>query len=66
MTLYELGEDYLRQNEYLKKEIRELSQELKEMRGNNYIAGKRKLLCLYEMSRELRYTANILLHYYDN
>ena len=65
MTLYELGEDYLRQDEFLKAKISRLNGELKAKKGFDYINAKRDLLLCYKMSRELRETAAVLMHYYD-
>lgn len=65
MTLYELGEEYLRQNDFLKAKIRRLTSELKTKQGNDYIEAKGDLALLYAMSLELRRTAEILMHYYD-
>ena len=65
MTLYELGEDYLRQNELLVDKIHRLTRELKSKKGLDYIDSKRDIQTLYKMSLELRETAFILMHYYD-
>ena len=65
MTLYELGEDYLRQNGCIVDKIHSLTRELKTKKGNDYIALKRNICILYTMSRELRDTAAVLMHYYD-
>ena len=65
MTLYELGEDYLRQNEIIVAKIHTLNEELKRKKGNDYISLKRDILVFYQMSRELRSTAYKLMHYYD-
>lgn len=65
MTLYELGEEYLRQNDIVVDKIHLLNCELKTKTGNDYIALKGKILILYQMSRELRDTAYKLMHYYD-
>ena len=65
MTLYELGEDYLRQNEIIVAKIHTLNEELKHKTGNDYISLKRDILIFYQMSRELRATAYTLMHYYD-
>ena len=65
MTLYELGEDYLRQNDIIVNKIHTLNGELKTKTGNDYIALKGNILVLYQMSRELRDTAYRLMHYYD-
>ena len=66
MTLYELGEDYLEQNRYLEEKIKRLNKELKQKSGNDYICLKRDLCLLYKMSSELRDTAYILMHYYED
>ena len=65
MTLYELGEEYLRQNDIIVDKIHSLNRELKEKSGNDYIVLKGNILILYQMSRELRDTAYKLMHYYD-
>ena len=65
MTLYELGEDYLRQNDILVDKIHYLNGVLKTKTGNDYIVLKGNILTLYQMSRELRDTAYTLMHYYD-
>lgn len=65
MTLCELGEDYLRQNDILMEKIHRLNKELKTKTGNDYIVLKGNILVLYQMSRELRDTAYTLMHYYD-
>jgi len=65
MTLYELGEDYLRQNEIIVNKIHSLNVELKTKTGNDYIVLKGNIMTLYQMSRELRDTAYRLMHYYD-
>ncbi|MBO4338612.1 MAG: hypothetical protein J5877_01665 [Clostridia bacterium] len=65
MTLYELGEDYLRQNDIIVDKIHYLNKELKTKTGNDYIVLKGNILILYQMSRELRDTAYTLMHYYD-
>jgi len=66
MTLYELGEDYLRQNEFLVKKIHSLTSLLKTLDGLEYIETKQDINQLYIMSLELRATAKKLMHYYDN
>ena len=66
MTLYELGEDYLRQDALIKEKIRLLTSELKTKQGNDYIKAKSDLALLYSMSLELRRTAHVLMHYYDH
>ena len=65
MTLYELGEDYLRQNDIIVDKIHCLNKELKSKTDNDYIVQKGNILILYQMSRELRDTAYTLMHYYD-
>lgn len=65
MTLYELGDDYLRQNEILKGQIKKRRLSLKDKRGFDLIDEKRNLNCLYEMSRELKCSANVLKNYYN-
>lgn len=65
MTLYELGEDYLRQNDIIVGKIHFLNAELRFKTGNDYIIMKRDINTLYQMSRELRDTAYTLMHYYD-
>ena len=66
MTLYELGEDYLKQNEFIRQKIRLLTSELKTKQGNDYIKAKSDIALLYAMSSELRKTARVLMHYYDH
>jgi phage pi2 protein 07 len=65
MTLYELGEDYLRQNDIIVDKIHYYNKELKTKKGNDYIVLKRNIMLYYQMSRELRDTAYTLMHYYD-
>lgn len=64
MTLKELGSTYREQDERLQETIKKTRVLLKVARGEELLAVRRKLLILYDMSRDMREIAGILENYY--
>lgn len=64
MTLYQLGEDYLRQAQKLKSVISEYSKRSENMDGVRLYEINSKIICLSEMEREMRLTGQTLMNYY--
>lgn len=65
MTLKELSKQYYNDVEMLTEQIKELREETKHLHGAKLHNANRHLVCLYEMRRDARITADTLYHYYD-
>lgn len=66
MTLYDLGQTYLQDEQRLTAQIKAFLPITKTLHGKERHEAHRRLLCLYEMRREARMTADLLMHYYQN
>ena len=66
MTLKELGRTYREQDELLQTSIKRMRALLKVAHGEELLNVRRKLLILYDMSRDLRYVAHVLENYYGD
>lgn len=66
MTLNELSGEYLKEEEKLTNQIKNFIPVVKSLKGIQRHTANRRLLCLYEMRREVRVTADILQNYYNN
>ncbi len=65
MTLYQLGEEYLKQADDLKRMIAGCSALKKEMCGIELFELNTKITVLKEMERDTRITGRILMEYYS-
>lgn len=65
MTLYQLGEEYLKQAEELKGVIESCSALKKEKCGIELYEINCKITILKEMERDVRITGNNLMEYYS-
>ena len=65
MTLKELSKQYYDDVEMLTEQINRLREEAKYLHGAKLHTANRRLLCLYEMRRDAKMTAETLYHYYD-
>ncbi len=65
MTLYQLGEEYLKQAEELKGVIESYSALKKEKCGIELYEINCKITILKEMERDVRITGNNLMEYYS-
>lgn len=65
MTLYQLGEEYLKQAEELKGVIESYSALKKEKYGIELYEINCKITILKEMERDVRITGNNLMEYYS-
>lgn len=65
MTLKELSKQYYDDIEMLTEQIDRLREETKRLRGAQLHTANRRLVCLYEMRRDAKITADTLYHYYD-
>ena len=66
MTLKELARTYREQDELLQVSIKRTRALLKVARGEELLQVRRKLLILYDMSRDMKQTAYILENYYGD
>lgn len=66
MTLKELGSTYREQDKLLQESIKKTRTLLKVARGEELLAARRKLLILYDMSRDMREIADVLENYYGD
>lgn len=66
MTLYELGEEYIRTADELKKRIKVVSREIKGLDGIRAYEANRTIQILKDMEMESRTTGLHLSNYYDN
>ena len=66
MTLKELGSTYREQDRLLQESIKRNRALLKVAKGEEILAIRRKLLILYDMSRDTREVACILENYYGD
>ena len=66
MTLKELGSTYREQDRLLQETIKKTRLLLKVATGEELLAVRRKLLILYDMSRDMREIASILENYYGD
>lgn len=64
MTLKELGSTYREQDKLLQESIKKTRALLKVATGEELLATRRKLLILYDMSRDMREIACTLENYY--
>ena len=65
MTLRELSLQYYDDVERLTGQIKEMRERAKHLSGAKLHTANRHLVCLYEMRRDARMTAETLYHYYD-
>lgn len=65
MTLFEMGEEYLRQAENVKNQILLLRGRSKQATGLELYRIRGDILRLYTIARELKSTGNYLIHYYE-
>lgn len=65
-TLCELGEDYEKDVETLTAQIEACKAKMRNSVGYERIECGRRLSMLLEMRRDLKISADILKHYYDN
>ena len=66
MTLKELGSVYREEDEKLRDSIKKTRALLKLATGEELLNVRRKLLILYDMSRDMRYIAEVLENYYGD
>lgn len=66
MTLKELGSTYREQDKLLQESIKKTRALLKIATGEELLATRRKLLILYDMSRDMREIAYTLENYYGD
>ena len=66
MTLKELAQQYLEQDELIQKRISKERSRLETARGEELFCLRKNLRILYDMSRDLRRTADILKNYYGD
>lgn len=66
MTLKELGSTYREQDKLLQESIKKTRALLRAARGEELLAVRRKLLILYDMSRDMRDIADVLENYYGD
>lgn len=66
MTLYQLGEDYLRQARTLEGMISSRRKNLAEASGIRAYELNSQITCLREMEREMRLTGETLKSYYSD
>lgn len=66
MTLKELSEEYILDEERLTNQIERLRKKSAGYKGADKHTANRQLMCLYEMRREVHNTAEILANYYEN
>lgn len=64
MTLKELGSTYREQDKLLQESIKKTRALLKVATGEELLATRRRLLILYDMSRDMREIAATLENYY--
>ena len=65
MTLKELSKQYYADVEMLTEQIDRLRENTKRLSGAKLHTANRHLVCLREMRRDARMTAETLEHYYD-
>ena len=66
MTLKELGSTYREQDKLLQESIKKTRALLRVARGEELLTVRRKLLILYDMSRDMREIADVLENYYGD
>lgn len=66
MTLSELSQEYLQEEQKLTRQINSFLPYAKSLSGDARREAYRRLACLYEMRRDVRMTAQLLEHYYEN
>ncbi len=66
MTLYQLGEEYLRQADDLRSVIRVYSAHKNDLFGVELFELNTKIVTLQEMERDTRITGKKLLEYYSS
>lgn len=65
MTLFEMGEEYLKQAEEVKKQIDLLRERLGYVSGLELYRMRGDILKLYSIARDLKDTGDYLVHYYE-
>lgn len=65
MTLYEMGEEYLRQARNIKEQIVLLRRRSKNAGGLELYRLRGEILRLYTIARDLKSTGDYLIHYYE-
>lgn len=65
MTLLEMGEEYLKQAEDVKKQILLLRSRSKQAAGLELYRIRGDILKLYTIARDLKSTGDYLIHYYE-
>ncbi len=65
MTLYEMGEEYLRQARDIKEQITVLRSRLSKCGGLELYRLRGEILRLYAIARDLKSTGDYLIHYYE-
>lgn len=66
MTLSELSKEYMQEEQKLTRQINSFLPYAKSLSGDARREAYRRLACLYEMRRDVRMTAQLLEHYYEN
>lgn len=65
MTLFEMGEEYLKQAQAIKRQISLLRKRLEHVSGLELYRTRGDILRLYSIARELKDTGDYLIHYYE-
>lgn len=65
MTLFEMGEEYLKQAAAVKEQIAALRSRLPGMHGLELYRMRGEILRLYSIARDLKDTGEHLVHYYE-
>lgn len=65
MTLFEMGEEYLKQAGVIKEQINLLRCRLKHASGLELYRMRGDILRLYSIARDLKSTGDYLTHYYE-
>lgn len=65
MTLYDLGEQYSRQSQNIRQEIRRRRKNLPNAQGEELIEERRRIAQMYSIAADCAKIGNQLMHYYD-
>lgn len=65
MTLYDLGEQYSRQSQNIRQEIRRRRKNLPNAQGEELIEERRRIAQMYSIAADCAKIGNKLMHYYD-
>lgn len=65
MTLFEMGEEYLKQAAVIKEQINLLRDRLNHVNGLELYRMRGDILRLYSIARDLKSTGDYLTHYYE-